>query len=63
MIVMETLRLDCYAVPEIPPSQNPLNPCHTRVASSQRSKKLQIAEVRAVQSPATLCGGVCFEHA
>ena len=35
-----------------------LNPCHTRVASLQRShsvKKLQNAEVRAVQTPATLC--------
>jgi len=39
-----------------------LNPCHIRVASLQRShnvKKLQIAEVRAVQTQATLwnrCG-------
>jgi len=37
-----------------------LNPCRTRVASFQRStllKKLQIAEVRAVQTPRTPCGG------
>ena len=35
-----------------------LNPCHTRVASLQRSQsvlKLQIAKERAVQSHATLC--------
>jgi len=31
-----------------------LNPCHTRVASLQRFKKMQIAEVHAVQTPATL---------
>jgi len=43
------------------------NSCHTRVASLQRShsvkKKLQNAEVRAVHSPRTPCGGIYFEHA
>jgi len=28
----------------------------------QRSKKMQIAKVHAVKSPAKPCGGVCFEH-
>ena len=55
----------------------PSHPSGVLTASRQRSKKLQIAEVRAVQSaamlctrcvravqsPRTPCGGVCFEHA
>ena len=27
MIFMETLQLECYAVPELPPSRNPLYNC------------------------------------